>query len=96
MENVSVPIIVIVCYLFGELYKGVCKENTRKLIPIIVAILGGIMGVVMYLTNKELMFNVSNIWTALLIGIVSGVSSTGTNQIIKKIFKKEEGEKENE
>ena len=29
----------------------------------------------------------SNIWIALGIGIVSGASATGTNQIIKQLFK---------
>ena len=36
------------------------------------------------------MFNVDNIWIALGIGIVSGAASTGTNQIIKQIFVKNE------
>ena len=47
-----------------------------------------------YLTNKEMIFNVDNIYLAIEVGIVSGTSSTGTNQIIKKIFK--QGGKENE
>ena len=58
-----------------------------KLIPILNAILGGILGILIFLTNPEIILNAKNIWTALGIGIVSGVSSTGTNQIIKKIFK---------
>lgn len=39
-----------------------------------------------------MIFNANNIWIALGTGIVSGASATGTNQIIKQIFKKEEGE----
>ncbi len=58
------------------------------------AIGGGVLGILIYLTNPEIIFNVENIWTALLIGIVSGTSSTGTNQIIKQLFKK--GEEKNE
>lgn len=98
MEFTSVPIIVVCCYSIGEIYKFIFKNKpeTYKLIPIILATIGGVLGLLIYLTNREMIFNAPNIWTALLIGIVSGTSSTGANQIIKQIFKQEEGEKENE
>lgn len=66
-------------------------EETKayKLIPIILSALGGIIGIVIYLTNPEMIFNASNIWIALQIGIVSGASSTGANQIIKQLFKED-------
>ena len=41
--------------------------------------------------NPEIILNADNIWTALGIGIVSGLSSTGTNQLIKQTFIKNEG-----
>lgn len=90
MEFSSVPIIVMLCYIMGELYKLLFKNNNElfKLIPIVVACFGGFLGVVIYLTNPEILFNISNVWGALFIGIVSGVSSTGTNQIIKQLFNK--------
>lgn len=59
------------------------------MIPIILSALGGIIGIVIYLTNPEMIFNASNIWIALQIGIVSGASSTGANQIIKQLFKED-------
>lgn len=94
MKETLVPVIVVCCYIIGEVYKKIFKETTYKYIPIIVSVIGGILGILIYKTNKELIFNVNSIWEALLIGIVSGASSTGTNQIIKQIFNK--GEKENE
>ena len=57
------------------------------------AIIGGLLGIIIYLTNPEMILNAENIWIALGIGIVSGASSTGANQIIKQIFKK--GEEKN-
>ena len=90
MKETLVPVIVVCCYIIGEVYKKTFKEKTYKYIPIILSIIGGILGMIIYLTNKELIFNVKSIWEALLIGIVSGTSSTGTNQIIKQIFKKGE------
>lgn len=95
MENVCVPIIVLCCYMIGEIYKVIFKKNTKnyKLIPILVACFGGVFGVVIYYTAPTVIFNVDNIYSALLIGIMSGFSSTGTNQIIKQILNKKEKEK---
>ena len=90
MEFTSVPIIVIICYMIGEIYKVIfkSKESLYKLIPIVVSITGGIIGILIFLTNPELILNVTNVWTALVVGIVSGASATTTNQIVKQLFKK--------
>lgn len=90
MEFTCVPIIIIICYMIGEIYKVIFKnkEDLYKLIPIIVTITGGVTGIIMYLTNKEMILNATNIWIALEIGLVSGASATTTNQIIKQVFKK--------
>lgn len=58
------------------------------------AIGGGILEKWIDITNQENMFHVENIWDAIWIGIVNGTSSTGTNQIIKQLWKK--GEEKNE
>ena len=87
MESVGVTIIVICSYIVGEIYKKVRKEETYKFIPIITSLSGGLLGILMYLSNKEMLFNVPNIYIALLIGLISGSSATGTNQIIKQLYK---------
>lgn len=91
----NVPIIVICCYLIGEIYKAIFKNKLElyKLIPIILPIVGGLIGIVIYLTNPEEIFNAPNFWEALLIGIISGSSSTGANQIIKQLRGEENGKK---
>ena len=78
-------VIVIICYLIGEVYKVIFKDkqNAYKLIPVILTITGGVLGILVYLTNKE-----GNILDYLLVGLISGASSTGTNQIIKQLFEK--------
>ena len=88
MDFTSVPIIVVCCYILGELYKILFKKNTKayKYIPLITAIFGGALGVLIYYIVPEMLLNADNIWIALGIGIVSGTSSTGTNQIIKKFI----------
>ena len=96
MDFTSVPIIVVCSYIIGEIYKVLFKnkQEAYKLIPIVLAIIGGLLGIIIYLTNPEMILNAENIWIALGIGIVSGASSTGANQIVKQIFKK--GEDKNE
>ena len=90
MEYISVPIIVICSYIVGEIYKEIFKkeQDKYKLIPLVTSIFGGLLGMFIYLTNKEIILDANNIWYALLIGITSGSSATGTNQIIKQLYKK--------
>lgn len=88
MELSSIPIIVIISYMVGEIYKVIFKnkENMYKLIPIVVSLAGGILGILIYSTNSEMILDANNIWVALLIGIISGASATNVNQIIKQLF----------
>lgn len=96
MNFASVPIIVILCYILGEIYKIIFKnkKETYKLIPLLVSLFGGVLGILIYFAAPEIL-NVDNIYLALEIGIISGSSATGTNQIIKQIFKNKEEENEN-
>lgn len=89
MIATEVPIIIIICYIVGEIYKFAFRNKTElyKLIPILMAIVGGLIGILIFITNQESLL-IDNVWNAILIGIVSGESATGTNQIIKQIFKK--------
>jgi len=90
MEFITVPVITIICYAIGEIYKVVfkSKENMYKLIPSLLTLLGGVIGVLMYLVDAENL-EVTNIVSALEIGLVSGAASTGLHQVIKQLIKKE-------
>ena len=97
MNFTAVPIIVICCYLCGEIYKAIFRNHTSayRFIPLVTSVLGGILGVVIFLTNPEVILDAPNIWIALGVGIVSGASATGTNQIIKQIFQQTNEDTEN-
>lgn len=88
MNFTSVPIIVVCCYIVGEIYKLIFKKKTEayKFIPMLMAVIGGILGVIIYFTNPEMIFDAENAWIALGVGIFSGISSTGANQIVKQLF----------
>lgn len=91
MDFISVPIIVVCCYIVGELFKLVFKnkQEAYNYIPIITAVMGGALGILIFYTNPEIIM-AQNPWSALGMGIISGSSATGTNQIIKQIFKRKE------
>ena len=95
MEFSSAPIIVLCCYIIGEIYKIVFKnkKESYKLIPLILSIFGEIIGIVIFYTNPEMILDAHNVWVALGVGIVSGASSTGANQIIKQVFSKDKNVK---
>lgn len=81
---IAVPAITIICYLVGMGVKAIPLDD--KFIPIIVGVVGAIFGLVAFLTKMP-NFPADNFITALAVGIVSGLASTGINQIYKQ-FKK--------
>ena len=76
--------IVVICYLAGIGAKliPVIKDNY---IPVVVGIVGGILGVVgMYVIPD---FPANDVLNAIAVGIFSGLASTGVNQIYKQVKK---------
>lgn len=85
MENLfgfaTIPSIIVICYLLSEAVKATNLNN--KYIPIICGFLGGILGVVaMYIVPD---YPANDYLTAIAIGIVSGLSATGVNQMYKQL-----------
>lgn len=77
----SVAVITVICYLIGQAVKVTGIDN--KWIPIIVGVSGGVLGVVGMLVMAD--FPATDILTAVAVGIVSGLASTGVNQIAKQL-----------
>ena len=78
----TVVAIVVITYLIGLCAKAIphIKDNY---IPIIVGTAGGILGIIgMYVIPD---FPANDILNAIAVGIVSGLSSTGVNQIYKQV-----------
>ena len=87
MENifglVTIPSILVICYLVAQGVKATGIDN--KYIPIICGVVGGILGVVANYIVPD--FPAADLLTAIAIGIVSGLSATGVNQIYKQLTK---------
>ena len=75
----SVVGITVICYLTGMIAKATAVDN--KWIPVIVGIAGAILGVAGMYVIKD--FPATDVINALAVGIVSGLASTGADQIAK-------------
>lgn len=78
----TVIAIVVICYLIGLAAKTIpaVKDNY---IPVIVGAFGGILGVLGMYAIPD--FPAQDILNAIAVGIVSGLSSTGVNQVYKQL-----------
>ena len=80
----TVLAIVVIAYLVGIGAKLV-KVIPDEAIPVIVGIAGGVLGVVRMYVMPD--FPANDILNAIAIGIVSGLASTGVNQVWKQVNK---------
>ena len=89
MSYITIPAIVVICYIVGEVFKLVFKKKTKlyKGIPILVGVIGGIIGAVTYMVDPNIIGGVPNVLCAAAVGIISGLASTGSHQVIKQILK---------
>ena len=85
----SVTAIVAICYLIGLAVKAL-PNIPDNLIPVIVGVCGGALGVVGLHLMPE--FPANDILNAIAIGIASGLASTGANQVYKQLTKTEDDE----
>lgn len=77
----TVAAIVVLCYLVGEGVKLIPSVSNR-LIPVVVGLCGGVLGIVgMYVIPD---FPANDVLNAAAVGIVSGLASTGVNQLYKQ------------
>ena len=82
----TVIAIVVITYLVGCAAK-LFEKIPDKAIPVIVGISGGVIGVIgMYIMPD---FPANDLLNAIAIGIVSGLASTGVNQVYKQATKEE-------
>ena len=77
-EFVAFPAIVVMCYLAAAICKAIGNQTLDKFIPVICVIFASIPNFI----------PAENWAVAVAIGIVSGFSATGINQIYKQIKEK--------
>ena len=75
--------IVVLCYIIGMALKAWDKFDDRK-IPVLMAVSGGVIGVIVYFVEPSLLGDIGGIISAIIKGVVSGLCATGVNQIYKQ------------
>jgi hypothetical protein len=81
---------VVIIYLIAYFLKQIPGDTINRLLPAICGALGLVIGVVCFYTLPD--FIAAENWlTAAAIGIVSGFSATGVNQVFKQMSKPKEG-----
>lgn len=73
--------ITVICYLVGKIVKATKLDN--KWLPCIVGVVGAALGLVGLWVMPD--FPAQEPLTALAVGIVSGLASTGAHQIAKQL-----------
>lgn len=91
LNLISVPAIAAVVYWVINIVKHAVGENEKfnRFIPLIAATLGIVCGIICYYAVPSII-PAENIVVAIVIGGASGLTATGTNQIIKQLGKKDE------
>lgn len=90
-EMCGIPVIAIVCFVFVEIVKRTFG-NDKKLknaYPLIAALMGAALGLIAFLTDPNIMPTKSVI-ASVFAGMISGLSATGSNEIIQRMRGKDQ------
>lgn len=86
MDFICIPSIMIIVYIIIEIFKLFLKKHKKNL-PVVAGVFGGIISVFAYFFIPGV-FDEVDLLTVIAIGIISGLSATGSNQVIKQLLKK--------
>lgn len=97
LNAVSVPVIAAIVYCVIKIitYATGNNEKFKRFIPLIAAALGCVFGVICYFAVPSII-PTDNVVVAIVIGGASGLTATGTNQLIKQLSKKPDDKKTDE
>lgn len=87
-EIMTIPAIAAIVYTIIDITKTACggDERFKRFIPPISALLGAVCGVVSFYAVPGVI-ETQNILVAIVLGAASGLSATGTNQVVKQLTK---------
>ena len=89
LNLISVPVIATAAYLLIEVIKKAVNQNEKfnRFIPLTALLLGIFSGIICYYFIPSII-PTENVIVAIIIGGASGLSATGTNQVIKQLTNK--------
>lgn len=85
-EITTIPALAAIVYTIIDIAKTAMggDEKFRHFIPLIACVLGAICGVVAFYFVPGVM-DTQNLLVAIVLGAASGLSATGTNQVVKQL-----------
>ena len=85
-EIASIPALAAIVYTIIDITKTAMggDEKFRRFIPLIACVLGAVCGVVAFYFVPGV-FQTENLLVAIVLGASSGMSATGTNQVVKQL-----------
>lgn len=88
LNLISVPAIASAVYLIIEVLKKALNNDEKflRLIPLVSLFIGAIAGIVCFYFIPSII-PATNVVVAIIIGAASGLTATGTNQIVKQLTK---------
>lgn len=87
-EFVTIPAIAAIVYTLIDITKTAVgsTEKFLRFIPVISCVLGALLGTIAFFFVPGVM-ETSNVLVAIVVGAASGLSATGTNQVVKQLTK---------
>lgn len=86
----TIPALAAIVYTVIDIVKTLRGDDERfkRLIPLIACVLGAVCGAVAFFCIPSVM-NTENLLVAMILGASSGMSATGTNQVVKQLTRTE-------
>ena len=87
-EIATIPALAAIVYTIIDITKTALGgvEKFSRFIPLIACVLGAVCGVVAFYCVPGVM-GTENLLVAIVLGAASGLSATGTNQVVKQLTK---------
>ena len=85
-EITTIPALAAIVYTIIDIAKTALggDDKFKRFIPLIACVLGAICGVIAFYFVPGVM-DTQNLLVALILGAASGLSATGTNQVVKQL-----------
>lgn len=86
IDITTIPALAAIVYTIIDIAKTAMggDEKFKRFIPLIACVLGAICGVIAFYFVPGVM-DTQNLLVALILGAASGLSATGTNQVVKQL-----------
>ena len=86
IDITTIPALAAIVYTIIDIAKTAMggDEKFKRFIPLIACVLGAICGVIAFYFVPGVM-GTQNLLVALILGAASGLSATGTNQVVKQL-----------